>query len=469
VEQHYKILSRRQLYRLGILLAFSCLIFSTLAVAKDANILKNIEVHTSNQNKTQIILEFSGPAIDPRRFTVEEPAQIVFDFPGVKNKLSKEFIHQAIGGSIVKSINIVETDSKMRLIMGLSAMVPFKTEVRGNILKINLRHTVTAKQSTGPSTCLTSKSPYRVNSFDFRRGDHGEARLVVNLSTPQAAIDFKEENGEIIAAFLGASAPLKLIKQYDVMDFGTPIQEFRVSQERDAVEFTIRATGDYDKIAYQMDKQFIIEVRSLSKEEKAEHKALTGEYTGDKISLDFQDIEIRAVLQIISDFSGFNMITSDSVKGNITLRLKNVPWDQALDIILKSKGLDKRQFGNVMMVGTVEEINAREKSEIDANKLTEDYGQLRSELIQVSYATAADLASIVKDPKNSLLTTRGNITVDKRTNTLLIQDLSSKIEEIKLLIKKLDVPVRQVEIATQIVKADNNFSKALGIRFGGGG
>ncbi|HEV2524517.1 MAG TPA: type IV pilus secretin PilQ [Gammaproteobacteria bacterium] len=430
------------------------------------NQLMNLEVRPQSANKTQVVLEFSGAAVSPKSFSVDNPPTVVFDFPSVKNKLSKLLSNQTLSDSILKKINVIESDAKTRVVIDMKQLSSFDTEVTGNILKITFEDSMSGKKAQ-KKRGLHNVS-YQINSIGFRRGEHGEGRLEVDLSTAKALIDFKEESGQINIEFIGATLRDSLVKRYDVIDFATPVQTITVSKMGSSVEMQINATGNYDKIAYQLDNKFIVEVRNITKAEKDAFKELTGKYEGDKISLNFQDIEIRAILQIIADFSGFNIITSDSVKGNITLRLQNVPWDQALDIILKSEGLDKRQYGNVMLVGPVAEIASREKVELDSQKQMEELGSVKSELVQINYASAEDLSTLLKDRTNSLMTSRGTVSVDKRTNTLLIQDIPGRLDEIKALLKKLDVAVRQVEISTQIITADNTLASTLGMRFGGG-
>lgn len=451
---------------LWLSMALLCIACNNSVSAAEISQLMNLEVRPQNANKTQVILEFSGPAVPPKSFSVENPPTIVFDFPSVKNKLSKLLSNQTLSDSILKKINIIETESKTRVVIDMKQLGSFDTEVTGNILKITFEDSMPRKNAQRKRR--HNKVDYQIKSIDFRRGEHGEGRLEVNLSTAKALIDFKEENGKINIEFINGTLRDSLVKRYDVTDFATPVQTIVVSKTDSNVEMQIDAIGNYDKIAYQLDNKFIVEVRNITKAEKDAFKELTGKYAGDKISLNFQDIEVRAILQIIADFSKFNIIASDSVKGNITLRLQNVPWDQALDIILKSEGLDKRQYGNVMLVGPAVEIASREKVELDSQKQMEDLGAMKSELIQINYASADDLSTLLKDKTNSLMTSRGTVSVDKRTNTLLIQDIPSRLDEIKALLKKLDIAVRQVEISTQIVTADNTLASTLGMRFGGG-
>lgn len=455
-------ISQTKIIFLGIAVGILWLLAANFVwAAEEVPVLQDVQFHPLPDDKVQVELVFSRPIAPPKGFSVESPASIILDFHAVLNRLPKALSNQTLNMGQAKGINVIEGGDKTRVVISLKKSVPFETEVHGNRIFIILNgETKTNIASRGLNEC------YQIHSFDFRRGKEGEGRLIFNLSSPKAAIDFKEEKGKIMVRFARAEIADRLLRQYDVVDFGTPIHEFSLSRQGDDVLLAMEANGDFDKIAYQMDNQFIIEVRSLTKEERAALKS-EGRFTGERISLNFQDVEIRAVLQIIADFAGFNLITSDSVKGNITLRLQNVPWDQALDIVLKSKSLDKRQQGNVVMVAPAEEIAIREKQELENQKQVEDLGPLRSEFIQINYAKAEDLAGMLKEKSNSLMTARGNVTVDKRTNALLVQDIPEKIAEIKALIKKLDIAVRQVEISTQIITADESCEDALGMRFGG--
>ncbi len=450
-------------FRLLTLLAY--LLFNQTAFAAEVIKLNNLTIQSDAQNKVQILLEFTGPAVTPKSFSVEVPPTIVFDFPNVQNQFSQDISKQILPGGLIKNINIAEGDSKTRLSIDVQHLDTFNTEVSGNVLKVTFDDSVAESGNVLPA--ITSGKNYQVKSFDFRRGEQGEGQLIIDLSSSKISVDMKEDGGLLTVFFLGATAPESLTKQFDVTDFGTPVQTVTISNKGNTVNMAVNATGEYDKIAYQMDNQFILDVRAVSAEDQT---GLNGEqkYVGEKISLNFQDISIRAVLQIIADFSGFNIITDDTVKGSITLRLQNIPWDQALDIILRSKGLSKRQQGNVLIVGPAEQIAAREKVELEGQRQAEDLGPVKSELFQINYADATTLSTLIKDKSSSLLTSRGAITVDKRTNTLLIQDVANRLNDIRELLKKLDIPVRQVEISTQIITADNTLEKALGVRLGGG-
>jgi type IV pilus assembly protein PilQ len=344
-------------------------------------------------------------------------------------------------------------------------MIPFKTSNDCNVVSIILEADLLSNMGMNKNDrCYEGR--YAIDCINFRRGDQGAGRVIVDLSSTDAVVNFREEDGKLIADFIGGDIQPCLIKRFDVTDFGTPIQNYIVSQHGNNTTISVETTGRFDKIAYQMDNQFIIEARYLSQQDVAADRSVVN-YTGERISLNFQDIDLRAILQVVADFAGFNLITSDDVKGNVTLRLQNVPWDQALDIILKSKNLDKRQTGTVMMVGPTDEIANQELKDITAKSKISELGPLRSELIPLNYAKADVLQKLLKEKGNSVMTCRGSVNIDPRTNTLIVQDIDGKIAEVRALVQKLDVPVRQVEISTQIITTDNIFEKTFGIRFGG--
>jgi len=428
--------------------------------------LDDIVLRANEQNNIQIVLRFSGAVNVPQNFSVEDPPAIAFDFAHIKNKTSREVLQKISATGVLENVDILESEDKTRVVLNLVKMVTFDLKVNASEVLIDLNGVESSAKPIVKKLAKSSEA-YSIQSFDFRRGDNGEGRLIVSLSNPKASVDVVEALNQTTLAFLGASIEDKLLKKYDVVDFATPVHGFEITRDDGVVNVRVSTIDDYNKIVYQLDNQFILEARPKKNDDKVLDNTAGG-YSGNKISLNFQNIEIRSVLQVIADFSKFNMIASDSVKGNITLRLDNLPWDQALDIILKSKGLDKRQTGNVMMVGASEELASREKSELENQKQAQELGILKSELIQINYAQADDIATMLKDKSNSLLTSRGNVTVDKRTNTLLIQDIPGKIAEVKTLLKKLDIPVRQVEISTQIVQADKSLEDSLGVRFGGG-
>jgi type IV pilus assembly protein PilQ len=307
-----------------------------------------------------------------------------------------------------------------------------------------------------------------IQNIDFRRGENGEGRIVITLSDPSVGVNLGQESGQIVVDFLGASLPPELDRKLDVVDFATPVKIIDTKPNAGGTRMTISTTTEqYDHLAYQADNTFTIEVRPLTSEQQEAMKKEKFGFTGERLSLNFQDIEVRAVLQLIADFTGLNLVASDTVNGSVTLRLKNVPWDQALDIILRARGLGMRQDGNVMMVAPQEEIAAREKLELESQKQVEELAPLRTEFVQINYAKASDLAALIRSEENNLLSERGNVSIDDRTNTLIIQDVAASLEAIRGMVSKLDIPIRQVLIESRIVNADESFTRDLGVRFGG--
>ena len=441
--------------------------------------LQSIDFSALPGDRVQIALEMSGPASEPTSFVTENPARISFDFSGVSSSLG--YKTKLIGVGPAHSITALEAGNRTRLVINLSSMVGYKTEVDDSTVLITLdvsnqgigsSASVAQQPNTSSMTyeeaeaASTSGGGYDIANVDFRRGEGGEGRILVTLGNPAIPVDVREQGGKIVMEVFKATIDNALLQSLDVMDFATPVSKIETKPVGENVVIEITPTGEYDYLAYQANEVFAVEVRSLTKQEK---DALLKErlvFTGDRLSLNFQDIEVRAVLQLLADFTGLNLVTSDTVDGRITLRLKNGPWDQALDIILKSKGLTKRQIDNVIMVAPTEEVAAREQLELESQQKIEELAPLRSDFIQVNYAKAQDLADLLKSEENRLLSERGNVTVDVRTNTLLIQDTAAKLEDIRRLLQRLDIPVRQVLIESRIVIANNDFAKDLGVRFG---
>ena len=402
----------------------------------------------------------------------------------------------------VHSLIAVEASNRTRVVVNLTDSVPYEVKADGNkvTLKINTQNDLAGQPTlstpaptpagqpsapaTGKTTGQTTGQPPlfasppsgtqrstgsggAVRDIDFRRGEGGEGRVLIKLPSPDTRVAVREQAGHVFVDLYNSSLPKRLFRRLEVTDFATPVTAIESKPSGRNVALDIQATGDYDYMAYQTDDLFTLDFRKLTPAEKdqAEKKKIV--YSGDRLSLNFQDIEVRAVLQLLADFTGLNLVASDTVAGKITLRLKNVPWDQALDIILKSKGLAMRQSGNVIMVAPSQELAAQEKLELESQKQIEELAPVRTEFIQINYAKAADLAAMLKSEKSNLLSKdRGNVTVDARTNTLLIQDTTAKLEDIRKLITRLDIPVRQVMIESRIVIANNDFARDLGVRFG---
>lgn len=456
-------LARAMLWLLGTALA-------GIVTAQDAAgpQLRDISYSALPGDRVQVRLQLSAPvASDPLSFTIDNPARIAIDFPGVGLGLGER--SRTIGVGAAQSVSAVEAEGRTRVVLNLARMVPYNLAVDGNDLLITLEAGAEAPSAlevaSGDERDLKQEAA-ALESIDFRRGERGEGRVVVVLGDPAMPVNVTEQGGQIIVDFPLANLPERLNRKLDVIDFATPVKLVDTFSRGRGARMVITPTGDYDHLAYQSDETFTVEVKPLTKAEVEEAKKAKLGYTGERLSLNFQDIEVRAVLQLIADFTGFNMVASDSVGGNVTLRLKNVPWDQALDIILKSKGLGMRQAGNVIMVAPQDEIAAREKLELEAQQALIELAPLKTEFMQVNYAKAADIAKLLKAQENRLLSERGNVTLDERTNTLLVQDTGDKLAEIRGVVQTLDIPVRQVLIESRIVVANENFAKELGVQFG---
>lgn len=443
---------------------------SLLASVVHAISLDDVSFASLSGERVQIKLTLSEALpSEPLNFTIDNPARIAVDFPNTTINLSEKT--QTIGIGAANSLNAVEAAGRTRVVINLTSSVSYTIDVDANIVTLNLGGGAIVASSNAPASQSVSSSVSSSNDsiedIDFRRGENGEGRVIVRLSNSNIPIDMGFEGGKIVVNFIDAQLPSNLDRKLDVIDFATPVKEIDTMPNGNNIKMAISAvTEDYDHLAYQSENQYIIEFKPLSKEEKEEQKKDKFGYTGERLSLNFQNIEVRAILQLIADFTGLNMVTSDAVSGNVTLRLKNVPWDQALDIILRSRGLGMRQSGNVIMVAPSEELAARERLELEANRQVEELAPLRTEFVSINYADAADLMSLIQAEENNLLSERGNVSMDARTNTLIVQDVSSSLEAIRELIEELDVPVRQVLIESRIVNADESFAKDIGVRFG---
>ncbi len=443
------------------------------AAPKPVNALQEISFAGLPGNQVQITFKLSHPASNPASFTIDNPARIAFDLPATKSELAKR--SQVIGIGPAKSITAVEVKGRTRVVLNLFEMVPYETRAEGDQIIVvlgssgSVNTTNTAAAPAGAVASGSSSSAAAVTDVDFRRGDQGEGRIVLTLSNPSMPVDMKQQAGKVVLELKGASLPEKLERRLDVTDFATPVKMIDTESTPNGVRIEISSVGEYEHLAYQSDNQFTVEIRKTTKEEKEQRKKNEFGYTGERLSLNFQDIEVRSVLQLLADFTGINIVVSDTVTGNLTLRMQNVPWDQALDIVLKTKGLAKRDNGNVMLIAPSEEIAAREKLELESHKQIEELAPLYSDFIQVNYAKAADLADLLQNSDSSLLSERGKATIDERTNTLLVQDTAEKLEEVRKLVAQLDIPVRQVLIESRIVIANNDFSRDLGVRFGASG
>jgi type IV pilus assembly protein PilQ len=467
--------TRKKLTRLfSASLAGICLLAISDAGARA---LVGLDYSVMTGNTVQVVFTFDEAAVEPRTFTIDEPARIALDFGETGNKLQQRNLLVGIGA--IQSIISASSQKRTRVVLNLSQKTDYTTSVSGNqvILTLAGGDEMTAvtsaaegdaqqSDSGGASIKPVSSVVKGVTNIDFKRGPNGEGRVIVDLTSTAISTDVWRENNVVNVELIGAQLPKELQRRMDVSDFATPIGFIDSIQDGANIRLTISSEGDFEHLAYQTDRIYTIEVAPISKEEEEKKRKEKFGFTGERLSLNFQDIEVRSVLQLLADFTGLNLVVSDSVVGNLTLRLKNVPWDQAMDIILKTKGLDKRKAGNVILIAPTDEIAAREKLELEARKQVEELERLRTEFIKVNYAKAADMAALLKQADNAILSPRGSVSVDERTNTLLVKDTNSSLNSVRLLLIELDIPVRQVLIESRVVIANDDFSKELGVRFG---
>lgn len=419
-------------------------------------------------NRVQVKIELdSAVESAPLNFTIDNPARIALDFPGTGLDIESRNIFVGVGNA--ESVNAVEASGRSRIVVNLSQLVPYSIDTRGNQVLVTMDAipaNIDSEVGAVDETIAGLTSEAAIEDIDFRRGAAGEGLVMVKLSDPGVGVNIDEQGGRVIVDFTETSLPERLDRKLDVVDFATPAREVDTFPYGNGTRMVITPTGTYEHLAYQTDDMFTVELRPLTEQEREEAEKEKFGYTGERLSLNFQDIEVRAVLQLIADFTGLNLVAADSVSGSVTLRLKNVPWDQALDIILKSKGLGMRQAGNVLMVAPQEEIAQREKLELESQQQLRDLAPLRTEFVQIDYARAQDIADLIQSEAKNLLTDRGNISVDERTNTLLVQETAETISQIRSLIQTLDIPVRQVLIESRIVIASEDFSRDIGVRLG---
>ncbi|WP_210330359.1 type IV pilus secretin PilQ [Aliikangiella sp. G2MR2-5] len=434
--------------------------------------IQDISYSVMPGDKVEIRVKMDSAPPAFQEITTENPARIWMDLEGVSSALAKKT--QNVGIGVTRSVTAVEAGNKTRLVINLVEMTPYNTRVDGNELVVTVGHGVEKSNGGGFNSSVASSSTptetYGSNndiaSIDFRRGEAGEGRVVVELNNSNLGIDLRQEGRTILADFVNAKVANELIRKLDVVDFATPARIISTSRVGGNVRLSIQTLDEFEYLAYQADNTYIIELKPLTPEEVERKKLDEPVYTGERLSLNFQEIPVRAVLAIIAEFTGLNLVTSDTVTGTITLRLQAVPWDQALDIVLKTRGLDKRQNGNVMLVAPADEIATQEAMQLQNEKQIEQLAPLRTEFIQINYAKAQELADLVRTDGANYLSDRGSISVDTRTNHLIIQDTAKKLDHIRSMVRKLDIPVRQVLIESRVVVADDGFEEELGVRFG---
>lgn len=451
-----------KLSRLGV-----SILAAVLSPALLAANLQSLDVASLPGDKVELKLSFDEPVTAPRGYTIEQPARIALDLPGVKNKLGTK--NRELGSGNARSLSIIEANDRTRLIVNLSNLSPYSTRAEGNKLYVIVGEGVSA---SAPIANTPIVKPYvaqqrGIRDIDFQRGEQGEGNVVIELNDPNNSPDIQEQGGKIRLTFAKSQLPEALRVRLDVKDFATPVQFVNASESNGKVTIVVEPTGFYDYLAYQTDNKLTLSVKPLTQDDMEKRKAERFAYTGEKLSLNFQDIDVRSVLQLIADFTDLNLVASDTVQGNITLRLQNVPWDQALDLVLKTKGLDKRKIGNVLLVAPADEIAARERQEMEAQKQIAELAPLRRELIQVNYAKASQIAALFQSVTSGNSDERGSVTVDDRTNSIIAYQTQEQLDELRRVVTQLDIPVRQVMIEARIVEANVDYSKSLGVRWGG--
>jgi type IV pilus assembly protein PilQ len=458
---------------------FIAVILATIASSQSfASNLIDIKFSALPGDVTQMELIFDGQPPTPGGYTIEKPARISLDLPGVNSQLQSKY--HKIGFGNARTATVVNAKDRARVIVSLVQLVPYAVESRDDRLLIMMGKAVDtniqenqpnqsiANADNGSSNNLDNSISSSVMNVDFRRGEQNDGQVQILLSNPKASVDIQQQGKKIIVTLANTVLPENMRRRLDVVDFATPVKFIDANMEGTNTVIYIEPEGQYDYLAYQADGVLTVNVKPITKAEKEKLAQSEFPYSGEKLSLNFQNIEVRAVLQLIADFTGQNLVASDTVDGGITLRLKNVPWDQALDLVLKTKGLAKRQMGNVLLVAPAEEIAAREKIELEAVKQVEELAPLLSEYVQLRYAKATDIASLLTSD-SGLMSARGTAVVDERTNTLLMKDSGDNLEKIREAIAILDIPVRQVLIEARIVIANTSVGEKLGIRWGGGG
>jgi type IV pilus assembly protein PilQ len=452
-----------------------------------ATTLNDLQFTELPGDRIEVRATFSEPPLQPKGYAIEQPARIVLDFDNVDSSLPKKKYPLAFGNA--QSAVVLQAGSKTRFILNLKSPSTYSTSVEGNILIAVIESSTGKRAYVRQESAVTNKQSFndeserRITKVDFRRTEDGGGTVLLNISNAKILVDIEESASGIIVNFADTDIPTNLQRRLDVLDFATPVKTIESISEGDNTTIVIDVVGEYDYLAYQADNQYIITVNSLTPTQAAARQDRF-KFVGEKLSLNFQDIQVRAVLEIIADVTGLNLVASDTVEGNITLRLDNVPWDQALELVLKSKSLDKRLVGNVLLVAPAAEIAERERQEIETRNQLEELAPLRTEFIRIRYASASDIFELFSssgstDPSNrgsegskstaGILSNRGAAIVDERTNSIILTETESKIAEFLALIEKLDVPIRQVLIESRIVIANSTFSKEIGIRWGGSG
>ncbi|MDP6437003.1 MAG: type IV pilus secretin PilQ [Gammaproteobacteria bacterium] len=444
----------------------------SVSAQEASNKLQDIEIQNLPGDKVELRLVLSGPAPEPLSFTIDQPARIALDL--ADTSLGLDSRRTDVGVGALDTVLAAEANGRTRIVLNLDSLVDYETRVVGNTVLVTLAAPTSGQpvvtDFAAAAASVASTGERSIDSIDFRRTESGGGRVIVELSDAGTPVDVRQEGGRVVVNFGGTNLPDELLQRLDVLDFATPVSTIDVVRVDSDARLIISAKGAYEELAYQSENLFTVEIQPVEEEEGPKLATLYSggkEYVGDRLTLNFQDIDARAVLQLLADISGRNIVVSDTVAGNVTLRLQNVPWDQAMDIVLATKGLDMRENGNVIIVAPAEEIAAREKADLESRQEIKELEPLFSEFLQVNYAKASDIARLIGEGgENSLLGQRGTVAIDDRTNTLLLKDTADHINDIRRLVARLDIPVRQVLIESRIVVVNDDFSRDLGIRWG---
>jgi type IV pilus assembly protein PilQ len=456
----------------GLLAALAAFLLAGTAMAQEASSAAN-EVQAINVAKQAggvlVKLTFKQPlTAPPASFSVANPARVAFDFPAMVNAIGRN--SQILNEGNVRSVNFVQTDEKMRIVLNLGQPMAYDTRIDGNALLISLlansAPALTGSQVTNFAAPKILGAAHEIRDIGFRRGKDGEGKITVELSDTNAGIDIRQQGSNLHVDFTKTKLPDHLRKKLDLNDFATPVTSVTASQQGDVARIAITPKGLWEYNAYQTDAQFVIEVKPIVENPNKLVQGSRGGYQGEKLSLNFQNVDVRRLLQVIGEFTGMNMVVSDTVNGNLTLILKDVPWDQALDIIMQQRGLDMRKNGNVILIAPREEIATKEKLEFESRLQIGDLEPLRTESIQLNYQKADAVLRLLTDPNQRMLSKRGSAVVDARTNQIFVQDTPSRLEDVRTLIRKVDVAVRQVLIEARIVEATDSFTQNIGVRLG---
>lgn len=449
------------------------------AAAVSGNTIEKVEQATAGESTVVTVTLKSAPAQKPVEFSTQQPARIAIDFFGAS--FAQGRANYQYGGKLLRSANVVQIGDRTRVVLDLARQTQYKSEVRGNQYVLTLEAApvaaaVAAPTFSAPTPVAGAERP-AVRNVDFRRGEDLAGRVVVDLSTANSAINIAQQGQNLVVDFVGATLPQSLRRRYDVSDFGTPVQAMRATDNGTGARLIIEPRGNWQYSSYQTDTQFVVEVRPTKEDP---NKLISGPgYRGERLSLNFQNIDVRSLLQVFADFTNLNIVTSDSVTGTLSLRLKDVPWDQALQIVLDSKGLASRRNGNVLWVAPRGELATKEKAELESQQQVTELEPLRSQVFRLNYQSAGDVRNMLLGTgaaggaggaaggtTSRILSKRGSLTADTRTNQLFVSDIPSKLEEVQAFLLKIDIPVRQVMIEARIVEADDTFSRNLGAKLG---